>query len=187
MTKISRILAAASCLGVMGIAALPVSGYATTSSATADVEVQIDEECALGSGVGPQDIVITFGSGADSEDKNATTNMSVVCNNTWTLLEKASSEVNLKNGAVVGFTPWTGSTTNASGFGGNNWSMKYVGTDVATPATLYHAVSTSDFTVVNSASSTGGSVITQVLGAKTDGTVPAGTYTTELTYTLNGV
>jgi|GEM_PF-2275939 len=50
MTKISKLIAAASSVAVLGIAALPVAGFAAGDTFTTDLNVIIGDVCSLGEG-----------------------------------------------------------------------------------------------------------------------------------------
>lgn len=195
MTKISKIVAAASALGMLGIAALPVAGYAV-DNITTTVAVTIGAECLIGAGSdneSGEDLSLNLSVGTPSGEDAAGASIDVVCNSAWTLTE-AAADTTLKlettpgnYTGTSGFNTWTTGTT-PTDFTDNTWSMKYSGASGATvPAGMqaYHAVSTTPTTIA-SGNATAKSSITQTFGAKTNGSVAGGTYGTVMTYTLSG-
>jgi hypothetical protein len=199
MTKISRIIAAASCLGVMGVAALPVAGYAATTT----LEVEIGTECLIGDGTTGNDyegiaqLKVALSTASPYAETSATSGanqIGVVCNDSdgWELKE-AMDHTDLKYAATTG-GPYTGATGfnvgagNAAlaSFANKTWSIKYAGTNVVSTASTYNRSPSTTATLIAEANSpTALTTISQQFGAKTDGTVGDGYYGAIATYTLN--
>jgi hypothetical protein len=210
MTKISRIIAAAGTLGVLGAAALPVAGYAATGTKTLDttVEVNVNAECLIGNGSNPGgkallhvDLSATTPAAIDNGVGSA---IGVSCNEAWTLDEEVDhtdlllSTDNDTPGTflfdgAIGFTalgsPVTASATPVVGdlstWAANKWGMTYTGTDTTTDAKSWHTPPlTGSALTIASGNATALSSIIQYFGAKTDGSVPNGLYGAIVTYTL---
>jgi len=212
MRKIVKAAAAASAVAMFAAVIVPLTSYADSSSTTT-VNVTVNTECILGddnngstsnSGaaaltVGP--LTATTLSGTASSD-GTDNDLGVTCNNaTWALDQEINTAytVNLMNGATVGFTPYaSGTATDASDFAANTWAMKYAAStnpanaattgSVDSAASVWHAVPANGSPMeIATGTATSGYFITQTLGAKTDGSLAAGTYTSQILYTLTGV
>lgn len=204
---IVKAIAATGAVAVFGAAVLPLGSYAA-GTANTDVEVAVNAECLIGNGTGN-----TSGESLLNVSLSATTqsaidsgaagdSIDVTCNQAWTLSEKALNDLAtatnglaLKNtgtneyDGAVGFTA-LGSAVTASatpvvgdlaGFAANTWGMAYTGANVT--VTDWHGPATTDATIASGAATAKSSIV-QYFGAKTDGSVPNGTYGATVTYTL---
>lgn len=210
MTKISKIIAAATSLAVLGLAAIPAVGYAAGTTNTA-VEVTIGAECLIGDGSNTSgesllEVSLDATDPALIDGGNVNASIDITCNQSWTLSERAANNLAsptnslamktddatpgtyLYDGAV-GFNalaaPVAASATplvdDLDNFTANTWGMAYTGTDVDvtdwhTPGLVNGAIATGTATAKSS--------IVQYFGAKTDNSVPQGTYGAVVTYTL---
>jgi len=200
ISKITKIVACAGVVGMVGVAALPLASYAATNTADTKVQVTIGETCIIGdsatdtTNVASPLLQLSLSAATPSGETSSTGtagngHIGITCNSTsgW-MLTQAVDHANLTlggaSGGAVGFTPWSAGTTAAT-FAANTWGMKYAGNAVTTASTAFHApsVNTTVATVLDS--SIPASTITQTFGAKTDGTLGQGTYSAIITYTLS--
>ncbi|MDR0591239.1 MAG: hypothetical protein LBG75_01615 [Candidatus Nomurabacteria bacterium] len=207
MAKITKVIAGVSVLGMLGVAALPLSSYAVTTGTTT-VNVEVGSQCGIGEGsttggaatvdIGP--LSSTNQSGENST-AGAASPISVTCNNAtgWSLTEQMNTgEDQILNiggltASTTGFGPWTGGTA-VTGFAANTWGAKYAAGGssgagsytVVTAAQTYHAVPAngSPTNVATASNATSNSTVTQTFGANTNGSLGAGTYTGIVLYTL---
>jgi len=204
MRKLIRAFAMAGVMAMVGAAVLPLTSYAANTSTTV-VNAIVGGECSIGGGgAGTASVpslsinlsASTPNAAKSTDDSTNGNHIQVVCNSaTWTLTEQinSGSTVNLMNGATVGFTPWSAGTDNAAAdFAANTWAMKY--TQVAAQAgnsvtaTAWHAVpATGAPAAIANGVATSGYKVQQSFGAKTNGALGAGTYTSTILYTLTGV
>ncbi|MDR2524483.1 MAG: hypothetical protein LBC95_03040 [Candidatus Nomurabacteria bacterium] len=92
MTKISKIIAAASVLGIVGVAALPVAGYAASpDSKSVTVNVDVGSQFSLACALPDNDVTFTGGAGAADTSSMAGT-CTVTSNNGagYTLVAKST-------------------------------------------------------------------------------------------------
>lgn len=235
MTKTTKIMAAASAVAIMGVAAIPAASFADVAktSTETEVEVIVFQECLIGDGkvgadstgeqnyiednrggitsydytnspVGAEKLSVTLSastpyaetSGADFTDKQL---IGTVCNavegysltetmNHTELLERTTNE--------VGFNVGAGNATLAD-FAGKTWSIKYAdvenpdtnvtslgNTVVAAAKTYNRSPNTGGIVIASTTAPTALQTISQQFGAKTDGSVPQGTYVATATYTI---
>jgi len=192
-------------LGVFAVVGFAPSN-ATTGTTT--VSVIIGEECMFGDGSGTSDnqgaaaleVSLSQTTPFGTQGSGSSNYLGITCNSaTWSLSEQinASSTVNLvgETNSAIGFTPWSaGTASNASDFAANTWGMKYAenaaiaGNSVTSAAQAWHAVPANGSpSVIASGVAVSGYKISQTFGAKTDGSVAADTYSTQILYTLTGV
>jgi len=198
------VVAALSVFAVVGVS--PIFA-AADDTGTTTVNVMITGECEINTGTLPGNIDITgLSASVQSGETAGTTPMQITCNNPagWELTEEmnASEDQILNIGGVaaqpdsVGFGPWSSGSTVAA-FAANTWGAKYSGTTVISTGgagtianfTTYHAVPAngSGEVLATSAGPTVNSAITQTFGARTDGSLGAGTYTGVVLYSLTGL
>lgn len=202
MTKISRIVAAAGALGVMGVAALPVAGYAAGDIDTI-VKVNVTAECLIGDGqtgndyegVTLLDVQLSAATPyAETLATDTTSAIGTVCNapKGYSITE-TMDHADLKLEASGAYTGATGFNAGAgsgalASFANNTWSIKYanvIGTTVDTDATTYDRTpDTTGIIIASTAGPTALNTISQQFGAKTDGTVPTGNYGATVEYTI---
>ena len=198
MKTTSKLIAAASVLGVLGVAVLPAASFAADTI----VEVTVGGVCVIGdaAGVGTNQqpaakLTLTLNAGAPFGETAATTGsglMGVNCNDAdgYTLTQSAATAtLNLATapnvyGTTVGFTTWTTDTTTPANFAANTWSMRYAGTEVLPAVAVYHSVPTAAGNIINASAPTGYTTVSQQFAAKTDMSLAPGDYGTTITYTL---
>jgi len=194
-------------LGVFAVIGSAQS-FAATSIGTTAVSVTIGEECKFGDGSGSSDnhgaasleVTLSQTTPFNTQGSGASNYLGITCNSpTWTLTEQinAGSTVNLVGivNTVAGFTPWSaGTASDASDFAMNTWGMRYAevsaisGNSVTSAAQAWHAVPANGSpATIASGVAVSGYMISQTFGAKTDGSVAADTYTSQILYTLTGV
>ncbi|MCL2037679.1 hypothetical protein FWG95_01595 [Candidatus Saccharibacteria bacterium] len=210
MKKLIKAFAAAGTVAMLGVAVVPLTAFAATSTTT--VQVQLTTECVVGAGgVNAGASVLTINTisatnpGAEISSASGDY-MGITCNNsTWTLTEEINPGGGRTNNDLVGalaptntdvFGPWTSGATPAA-FAANTWGMRYTEitpmTGNAVTATAYHAVPFVDGTVVTTPNTIANGVavsgynIQQTFGANTDGSLAADTYSSQILYTLTGV
>jgi hypothetical protein len=188
MTKISRIVAIAGTLGVMGIALVPIAGYAAVEdTGTTTVNVTVGGACGFDGG---GTVTIPLNSTTTSGEQAATA-FTIDCNNPagWELSEQinSGSTVNLAGATGGGsITPWsTGAAV--TGFADNTWGAKYAGTGTEAGAQAYHAVpaNASPSIIAQATSVAVNAQVTATYGAKINASLPATTYSTVVLYTLS--
>ena len=209
MTRISRVMAGAAALAVLGLAAIPAVGYAAATANT-DVEVTIGAECLIGNGSANNsgEALMEIAIGAASSDGidagSAAAAIDITCNQAWTLSEKAlndiavtpTNQLALKSAAstydgAVGFNALSGNITasatpvvgDVANFGANTWGMAYRATGATLANSDWHTPGATD-SILATGVATAKSSIVQYFGAKTDGSVAPGTYGATVTYTL---
>ncbi|MDR3125940.1 MAG: hypothetical protein LBU20_02640 [Candidatus Nomurabacteria bacterium] len=191
MTKISRIVAMASTLSVMGLAVVPVATYALNT----EVQVDIQPDCSF---TGGSATVLIKGGGTPADlsptnpyGETAGSAMSVICNDAWSVSEQINTghDVFLAQAVYSAGDPviaaWSGGGT-PNAFTANSWGAKYASAKVVTGKDAYHAVpANGSATDIASDSSVANSVtITPTYGAKIDSLLPSGLYLTQVLYTL---
>ncbi len=201
MKKLIKAFAAAGTVAMLGVAIVPLASYA----ATTNVEVTVTGECLIGDGVtagdydGQQLLQVSLSPAIQYAETTATSGTNLIgavcnANDGYSITETVDHTTLLKgttggpyNGPEVGFNVGANSATLAS-FADNTWSIKYTdvaGTTVAAAAQTYNrSPSTSPTTIASTSGPTALSTFSQQFGAKTDGSVPSGTYGAIITYTL---
>jgi hypothetical protein len=189
MSKITRIVAAAAVLGVVGVSALPVAGYAATASDPVNVTLTVTDGLSLDCpdnythGYGPA-VNATDSTGSASEGTPAT--CTVISNDAqgYTLKVGATTNTTLSNGVQTIPT----SATHVAGTPG--WSIDYATTTGGNLSGTRKAVaaSASPATVADTTAVSADTGDTYKYGFATSisATTVAGTYTGGVTFTATG-
>jgi hypothetical protein len=190
MTNTSKIMALAGVLSVVGLAVVPIATYAA-NTATTTVQVVIDDECGVTASYGNVTIA-GLSPATPAGEQQASSNILINCNDKdgWTLSEQINTgkTVNLVHtDGTNSIGPWTAGAT-PTDFAAKTWGAKYSGTKVMTAAQAYHAIPAngSPSVIAQDTAVASNEALTPTFGAKIDASLPAGTYSTEVLYTVSG-
>jgi len=211
MTKVSKIIAGASTLAVLGVAALPLAAFAVETVYTT-VEVNVGAECLIGNDTatsGETLLSVSLDATTPAKIDSGSDAIGITCNQSWTLTESVANDLATPTRYLVmeNATPTPGNTwTGANGFAPlgspvtasvppvvgdlstwavNTWGMAYTGTSVTSAGLAWHGpqLAASAITIAQG-SATALTNVLQHFGAKTDNSVPPGKYGAVITYTL---